>query len=312
MLTDVLALAVTGRIPYPVRATDDQDELHKRIATAYKTGHDFLRLDNLAGRLNDPTIAECLTTARPQFRLLGRNESIEADGRFTSWMATGRTVEMTTELLGRSHFIRLDARSAEPGERTGPTTGPRKGKPWQFPDILSAAADKRPELLAGLAAMISEWHKAGRPRPPADCPIIGGFEPWVRIVGGILHYCGIGGFLTQRKDFIGQRDETRSESAAFIQAWWEENQSNPVMAKELAMASRLETDEPLVFLEKRSVRGLAGYIKTECVGRIFPLEDGREVRCIDTGKKSREGGVALYRLAVESEGAEVVAALEKR
>ena len=324
-LSAAISLIVSGVQPYSVADGRDPDEGEKKLATAYKDGKTFLRKDNISGRLDDPKLAECLTQDYINFRRLGKNESIEVDGRVSSWMATGKRAEMTTELLERCHLIRLDAGHHSPSARTGPSTGPRAGLPWQFEEIEDAALDMRPQLLGGLVGMIRDWVKAGRPGPAPDTPTIGGYAAWRRIVGGILHLHGFTGFLTQRAAFVEQRDSGRSEVFAFIQEWWDWHKIQVKTVPELAALALLDggpdgDSVPLVALHCKADsvvsrnKAMGKWLREECEGRLFPLDDGRTVRCLPftpPSKRERAKG-GNFRLAVlDGNNDEVVAAIEK-
>ncbi len=120
-------------------------------------------------------------------RTLGKNENLYLPQRAT-WLATGNNLRIRGDLPRRCYWIRMDAKTARPWERTG----------FKHDDLVSWVSDNRGRLLAALLTIVRAWHTAGR--PPAAVPTFGGFERWAMTVGSILAYLGIPGFLEKRED----------------------------------------------------------------------------------------------------------------
>ena len=170
----------------------------------------------------------------------------------------------------------------------------------------------RPQLLGALAAMTRDWVKAGRPGPAAGVPTVGGFEAWREIVGGILHLHGFDGFLAKYQEFKAGNDEARNEAQAFIEEWWQQYQGRAVTVGDLAAVAGLDggdegNEEPLVDLETQGLGKVAQrtkfarWINSQCLKRLYLVEDERLVHCITAGKGGR-GGRKLYRLAQQDDG----------
>ena len=309
LLTEVLTLIVTGRLPedvVPEEGSLNSAEMDKLIGTLYREGAEVLRLDNIPAQLQSGLIASILTAVSPSLRVLGKSERISADGRFTSWCATGCSTRMSTELLRRCYFLTLNAEHPEPGQRAGPSTGPNAGQAWQHPDILAAALELRPRLLGGLAAMVQHWLDLKCPGPAAEVPPIGGFENWRRVVGGILRANGFRDFMAGREAFLEARDDGRGESYAFASAWWQRRQGRPSLVKDLAAIARInagpEAEEPpLVTIYSRDNgpvgrnRAFSDWLGREMEGRTFPLEEGGLVQAGRAPVKGRKGAI-LYQL----------------
>ena len=292
LLTEVLTLVVTGRLPedvVPEEGSLNSGEMDKLIGTLYREGAEVIRLDNIPQHLQSALIASILTAVSPSLRVLGKSERIAADGRFTSWCATGRSTRMSTELLRRCHFLTLNAEHPEPGQRAGPSTGPNAGQAWQHPDILTAALELRPRLLGGLAAMVQHWLELRRPGPARGVPPIGGFENWRRVVGGILRANGFKDFMAGREAFLELGDEERGESCAFAEAWWQGRQGRPSLVKDLAAIARINggpaaEEPPLVTIYSSDSgpvgrnRAFSDWLGREMEGRTFSLADGSLVQ----------------------------------
>ena len=86
--------------------------------------------------------------------------------------------------------------------------------------------------------MALSWYIAGKPEP--DSPTLGSYQAWCRIVGGILKFSGVGGFLgnldatPQRADLEGQEWE------GFLGAWRDQYGNTVVLVKELVEETQKE------------------------------------------------------------------------
>src|SRR5581483_5772020 len=77
--------------------------------------------------------------------------------------------------------------------------------------------------------VIRGWIAAGR---PLGSKVIGSFEEWARVIGGILEYVGITGFLD--RDALDDLGDTETlDWQDFIEHWWTEWGPKPVTVSDL-------------------------------------------------------------------------------
>ncbi len=150
-------------------------------------------------------------------RTLGKNENLYLPQRAT-WLATGNNLRIRGDLPRRCYWIRMDAKTARPWERTG----------FKHDDLVSWVSDNRGRLLAALLTIVRAWHTAGR--PPAAVPTFGGFERWAMTVGSILAYLGIPGFLENREALYEQLDEEGPQWEGLLTVWYETWGNQPLTA----------------------------------------------------------------------------------
>jgi hypothetical protein len=79
--------------------------------------------------------------------------------------------------------------------------------------------------------MVRAWVVAGRPAGYET--IMGGFEEWTEIIGGILHYSGIFGFLDNNNLLHAELDAGVDEWTEFISTWYAVYQSIPQSSADL-------------------------------------------------------------------------------
>jgi len=210
LLGDLTAVIATGRpgamMTAPGRRGDDA-EWRKSITSVLMEGRSVVLIDNLESALDSASLAAVLTTADWTDRILGRSEMIHLPQRAT-WAATGNNVRLGGDIPRRCYWIRLNAETDRPWQRTG----------FRHPDLIGYALDCRGDLLAALLTMTRAWYAAGRPVPDS-VPHVGSFETWARTVGGILAHAGIDGFLDNQNELLDQIDDEGAQWRVFLTAW---------------------------------------------------------------------------------------------
>ncbi len=230
LLVEAIALVATGRPAAMLTAPTEEAEWAKLITSLLLEGATLCAVDNLDRPLSSGKFASLLTLRTWKDRALGRNETVVVPHRAT-WYLTGRNVALGGDMPRRVYQVRLNARMARPWERTG----------FRHPNLLEYVRAHRAELLAALLTMARGWFAAGCPKPEREPPILGGFEAWVRTVGGILAHAGIDGFLLNQPELYSRHDSEVEQWEAFLETW-RERYPNPLTSAMLAEA--LASDVP--------------------------------------------------------------------
>ena len=116
--------------------------------------------------------------------------------------------------------IRLDARVDQPWLRDG----------FRHPDLRVWVAERRPDLIWAAGTIGRAWLHAGRPEASV---VLGMFERWARVLGGLLTLVGIPGFLANLESFYDQVDAEGLAWRAFVTAWWARYDAREVGVSEL-------------------------------------------------------------------------------
>lgn len=206
-----------GIIPPP----RDDEELRKAITSRLLEGRAAVLLDNITS-LASPVLAAALTANIWDDRILGRNETARIPIRWM-WVATGNNAVLDTDMTRRCIRIRLV---------------PQQDKPWlrepeefRHPELRTWAADHRGELIWAALTLIQAWVAAGRPR--ADITILGSYENWSKVIGGILANAGIPGFLGNILEFYETANREGAIWREFVAAWWERFKDQKVKTADL-------------------------------------------------------------------------------
>ena len=230
LLTDVTCIICTGTTA-PVRAQPqgNRDEFRKAITASLSAGRSIIVWDNWEGTLNSPALAAAITTESWSDRPLGRTADITLPQRST-FLVTGNNIILGGDLARRCVPIKLDAASSRPW----------LGRKFTYPDLKQHVAENRGRLVWALLVIASAWYRAGRPSPQ-NSPILGTFESWSRVVGGMLEFCGCSGFLDNCGELYESRDPAEQEWAAYLGALYDSFDDDEFTVAQLMRLHSIET-----------------------------------------------------------------------
>lgn len=228
LLAEIVAMIGTGRAGEMLGAPRDDEEWRKQITSKLSAGGTLIVVDNVENALYAPSLARALTSRTWTDRVLGRSEMVTVSQRAT-WIATGNNISLRGDLPRRCYWIRLDAKDSRPWKR----------EEFKHPDLSSWVERNRGELVGAVLTIARGWYAAGKPKA-GGIPRLGSFEAWTEIVGGILAFAGIEGFLANLEELYSKADEGNAEWEAFLQEWWRQREEDPITVKDL---SKLIDDE---------------------------------------------------------------------
>ncbi len=221
LLAELVALIATGRKAAMMGAPYDDDEWRKRIAATLSDGATIIVIDNVRSRLQSAALDLALTSHTVQERILGQSKNGVYAQRAT-WMATGNNIQLGGDMPRRCYWIRMDAHMDKPWRRGGFTH-----------DLEEWVPAHRGELIAALLTLARAWYAAGKPTPSRPLPRIGGFQPWVDTIGGILAYADLRGFLGNTEELYEQADNDALQWAAFLHTWHDTYGEREVLVAEM-------------------------------------------------------------------------------
>jgi hypothetical protein len=220
LLASTSACIVTGTPASMMSETRSEEELRKRITAILCTGAPLAIFDNVKRRLESGTLAALLTSLHWRDRILGRTENVDLPNR-TIWMVTGNNLQLSDELIRRTVWIRQDSRLDRPWDRQA----------FRHPDLPVWLQRHRHEMVWAFLVLVQNWVVRGRPQ--WDGRLLGSFEAWCHVVGGILQAAGIQGFLVNRDELYRRLDRETEEWRGFISDWWEGHAERPVKSAAL-------------------------------------------------------------------------------
>ena len=183
LLAKAIVISATGRDIGMTTLPESPEETRKKITSLLMSGASVVVFDNVEKTVYDASLASVLTTEVWSDRLLGTNEVVETSNR-AIWLMTGNNIVLSGDIPRRAVKIRLNADMIRPWERDS------RDFKHSLPEYFF---ENREKIITALLTMARAWVVAGKPswsgRP------LGSFEQWSRVVGGILEFSGIEGFL---------------------------------------------------------------------------------------------------------------------
>jgi len=279
-LVDLVSVIAMGRRSHPTTLSSSSDENRKKLTALLAQGERIILLDNVPQNriLNDPALASILTTSVPTDRLLGRSKMLRLSNQAV-WMVTANNPQFTLELARRSVSIHLDAQCERPWLRST----------FRHPDLIGWASENRRSLVAACLTLIKAWLDRGQPK--ACGQLLGSFEVWSSIIGGILNVARIPGFLENLNEAYSKSDTLTEEWRALAEVWWKKYGSQPVNASAVCELchEHVLLDEVIGFGSSRSQLSRLGRALQRNLGCVY--DDKKLIRHRDAVRSS-----ARYRL----------------
>ena len=225
LLADIASVVTLGQRANVMVLPRDEDEFEKRVTATLVEGHPFILLDNVTA-LKSTTLSAALTTVDWRGRWLGKSQMVQAPNTAT-WVATGNNVTLSDEMVRRVVGIRLDAAVERPETRTE----------FNHPRLVEWAFENRSALVNACISIIRAWVDARMPRyQPKDT--LGRFESYVGVMGGILEFAGVEGFLENRETLYAVADPETTEWTALCEQWSKTHGSRPITGKDLLLVAK--------------------------------------------------------------------------
>lgn len=259
LLSTVLTEASTGREPVSMSESRDDDEWRKRITSTLAQAPSCIRIDNVNRKLDTGALASVLTSTWWTDRALGRSENVTYRNDAV-WSLTANNPNLSPELGRRSCWIRLLPDCERPAERQG----------FRHADLRTWARENRGALVWAFLVLVANWRSNGE--LPSSL-VMGSYEDWARIVGGILSAAGIDGFMANRDAGYKQSGADAAEWRAFFEAWWTRHRDGSLGVKDLVELATKEglLDDVLGDGGDRSQRTRLGKALGKRVDRITEL-----------------------------------------
>jgi len=208
LLAKFVSYIALGRSAASMVPPNDENEWRKTLTSLLVEGETLISLDNIEGLLYSPTLASFLTADVWKARLLGTMQSPDLLQR-SMVIANGNNMQLGGDIPRRAYRIRMDAGVSKPWMRTG----------FTFSPLLKYARADRGKIIAALLTMVRAWYVAGQPAPQNATPALAEFSAWAEIVGGVLAYAGVDGFLDNLVQLYDETDVEGPQWTGFLEVW---------------------------------------------------------------------------------------------
>jgi putative DNA primase/helicase len=206
-LANTLGYALTGRPMTPETPPANGEEFHKTITASLRNGPQVMFLDNINFKLDSGALAAALTSGQWRGRILGQTEMVDVPVRCT-WIMAANQGSFSRELMRRVVPIRLDAAVPDPARD-------RKKDWYKHQDINQFLNTNRTTLVWAAHTIIQAWLVAGRPGYAGEP--LQSFNEWSRVMGGILEFHGMEGFLENVTDYLNDRVDEGDDLRDYVE-----------------------------------------------------------------------------------------------
>ena len=208
LLVSALTIIATGEAARESTWPREEAEVKKLITSMLSQGSQVVLFDNVV-RLVSQHLAAALTSGTWEDRPFGQNERTVSLPNEAVWIATANNPMLSNEIVRRTVRVRLDAGVERPWER--------KPKDFKHPDIVGWVKHSNHTLRQAVLCLVMSWINAGR--PPYTGKVLGSFEAWSSVVGGVLEHVGVPGLLGNTDDFYEDSDSEWAAWRDFVVAW---------------------------------------------------------------------------------------------
>jgi hypothetical protein len=286
LLSEVVAITLTGRPAAMTSADKSDEEWRKSITSLLLEGATFIVADNLQYPLWSPSLSRAVTARVWKDRLLSTNQALEVNQN-AIWVVNGNQVQLRGDLPRRSVRIRLNAKIARPWLRTG----------FKHPNLHGWVGVHRGEMVAALLTLARAWYARGQPKPATK--LLGNFEEWTRIVGGILENANAGDFLGNLRQSYDQSEEGEADWETFLHAWNESLGAEKITTGDLArklaedpfraLREALPEARLIESFEKDKPGSFSRKLGRALVGKADVCFGSRNLHLVQVGKDNRSG-----------------------
>lgn len=210
----------------------DNSEMGK-VVTSVLTGtaNPVIIFDNLPNghTVRFPVMSELATARTWSARILGQSRMANVpNGRL--WIVNGNNLGTGDDMARRVIWSVLD-----------PDVRPDTRDPGSFVlgDLDQWLPEHAADVLHAVLVLLAGWAAQGMPRSSHS---IASFGRWPSVLGGILNFLKVDGWLESREEHMQDGDEDSQEWGAFLAGWHKEFESREVTSKTVLEAAQSVPD----------------------------------------------------------------------
>lgn len=235
LLTDLISIVFMGQECEGRTLSGAEEEVRKSLTAQLARGKPIILLDNISEhkKLESQALASILVHRWWEDRILGQTEMIRLKND-AAWFLTANNPTYSTELSRRIIRIRIDPKQDQPWRRKG----------FKHENIRKWASENRSRLIESVLTLIQYWISKGR---PLSKDILGSFEEWSAIMGGILSCLGYNNFLGNLEEMYEQSDVEGNAWRMFVIKWFELYQCQEIKKDQLLdICNKYDLMEPVI------------------------------------------------------------------
>ncbi len=160
------------------KSSGTNDELRKKIMSAFIHGRRRLHFANNKGKLNNAVLEAALTSTTYSDRILGSNKMGVFNNEMDFSFSGNIGITLTPDLVNRTRFVRLFLDIEDANTRK-----------FKNPNLHEWVLNNRSLILSALYTLIKNWIDKGSPK--GTIPFTS-FPEWANVCGGIMEAAKLG------------------------------------------------------------------------------------------------------------------------
>jgi hypothetical protein len=277
LLTETIAIIVTGHKPAMMSQGKTDEENEKRLSSVLMAGDQVIVIDNCDRPIEGDFLCSMLSQEMVQPRILGKSETRRLPTRCLV-LATGNNLVLAGDVTRRTLMCRLDAGVERPDQRK-----------FRF-DPREEALALRPQLVAAGLTILRAYIAAGYPNRMGA---IGSFEAW-NIVREALVWLGCHD-PEDTRDRILADDPQKAVLLDVLRLWRQSLGDQQVTLTELS--SLVDRDDDVrKLVEELTANTRQPSFNARSVGRFLAKHIDRVVGGLAMRAEADSSGIKRYRV----------------
>lgn len=242
--------------PISTGGKSDNDELRKKLLSAYRSGRQRLHFSNNKGFINNSIFEQTITSKHYSDRVLGRNDILRFSNEMEFSLSGNSGITYTADLGNRSIFVNLFFAEEDANARK-----------FKTPQLHQWVNNNRENILSALYSLVKNWIDKKKPESSSK---FASFPEWASTCGGIMAAAKLGDPC--KRDIstlnVGGDKETTDIKTLF-EACYETHKNNWITKNQIIDVVNANSLFPFLKLEEISGKIKFSLILRKFIGRIF-------------------------------------------
>jgi len=182
--------------------SNHEDELRKKLLSAFINGRKRLHFANNKGLINNSVFEQVTTSTRYSDRILGKSQIITVDNEIEFSLSGNIGVSYTPDFYNRCRFVRLMLDIEDANSRK-----------FKNPNLHYWVYNNRNKILSALYSIVKDWYDKGMKKGKQPFT---SFPEWASICGGIMENAGFGNPCKQNDDTFNIKGDIETENMKLL------------------------------------------------------------------------------------------------
>lgn len=236
-----------------------EEELRKKLLSAFISGRKRLHFANCKGHINNSTFEQVSTATVYSDRILGKSEVIKVDNELEFSLSGNIGVSYTPDFANRCRFVRLMFADED-----------ANGREFENPQLHNWVLKNRGNILSALYSLVRNWVDKGMPKGTVAFT---SFPEWADICGGIMEAAGYDSPCKSDKSTYNLGGDVESDGMKLLYEYMFDHAPNVYMTKSEIRSYLLQGNAnhilPEMDLTDRSGQTKFGFLIEKFVNRVM-------------------------------------------